>query len=117
MTVLTKRVYEPRSPEDGFRLLVMHYWPRGIRKAHVDGWDKGLAPTRGLLADIRSGAIDSPEYRNRYLLEMATRQDSAIAVEALRERARNETVTLLCWCHDENRCHRSLLRDLVMNEA
>ena len=38
----TKRVYEPREPTDGTRLLVMRLWPRGIKKNHVDAWFKEL---------------------------------------------------------------------------
>ena len=116
MPLKTKRIYEPPEPSDGHRLLVMHYWPRGIRKALVDEWQRALAPSRDLLGDLRSGAIDSPEYRRRYTLEMASQPASAAAIEAVRERAARETVTLMCWCHDEDRCHRTLLRDIINAE-
>ena len=58
MTLCTKRVHDPPSPEDGHRLLVMRLWPRGVRKERVDSWDRGLAPSRELLADLNSGAVD-----------------------------------------------------------
>jgi uncharacterized protein YeaO (DUF488 family) len=32
LTFRVKRVYEGRSPEDGFRVLVDRLWPRGISK-------------------------------------------------------------------------------------
>ena len=37
-----KRVYEPESPDDGYRVLVDRLWPRGIRKdaLHYDSWEK-----------------------------------------------------------------------------
>ena len=113
MPVRTKRIYEPPEPDDGHRLLVMHYWPRGIRKALVDEWDRALAPTKGLLSDLRTGAIDSPTYRTRYRHEMASRPESTAAVEAVRERAERETVTLMCWCPDVNHCHRGLLKEII----
>jgi len=111
--VLTKRVYEPAVPEDGHRLLVMRFWPRGVRKERVDSWQRDLAPSRDLLADFRSGAIDWAAYAERFHGEMASQP---VSIEALRDARRVAAVgllTLLCWCHDETRCHRTLLRDLI----
>ena len=116
MTLRIKRIYEPPEPADGHRLLVMRFWPRGVRKENVDSWDRGLAPTRELLADFNSGAIEWSEFSKRFLLEMSERQESIDAIQALRERSAREVVTLLCWCRDENRCHRSLLRDLLATD-
>ncbi|MDA0798049.1 MAG: DUF488 family protein [Chloroflexi bacterium] len=113
MPILTKRIYEPAEPADGHRLLTMRYWPRGVRKDRVDAWERGLAPTRELLADYRTEAIDWPEYERRYRHEMATRPESIAALDALRQRSANETVTVICGCKDESRCHRTLLKALV----
>lgn len=113
VTIETKRIYAPADPDDGYRLLIMRHWPRGVRKDRVDAWERGLAPTRELLADFNTHAIDWPEYERRFLLEMATRPDALAALDALRQRSRRETVTLICGCADAARCHRSLVRGLV----
>ena len=113
MPLRTKRIYDPPSPDDGFRLLIMRLWPRGIRKGLTDAWDRGLAPSRELLAEFNAGALDWPTYRGRFLHEMATRLDSIEALASLRARAATQTVTLLCSCKDEGRCHRSLVRGLI----
>jgi uncharacterized protein YeaO (DUF488 family) len=113
MPILTKRIYEPTERADGHRLLIMRYWPRGIHKDRVDAWEWGLAPTRELLADYRTEVIDWPEYERRYRHEMATRLDSIVAFQALLQRCANETVTVICGCKDETRCHRTLLKALV----
>ena len=113
MPIRTKRIYEAPSPDDGHRLLVMRVWPRGVRKDRVDGWDRGLAPSRELLTDLRSEAIDWPAFARRFAEEMAARDDSVAALAALRERVRSETVTLLCWEADEAHCHRTLLKALI----
>jgi uncharacterized protein YeaO (DUF488 family) len=113
MPVLTKRVYEPPAPEDGHRLLVMRFWPRGVRKERVDAWQRDLAPSRELLADFRGGAIDWAEYAERFNDEMASQPASIKALREARRLADAGPLTLLCWCHDETRCHRSLLRDLI----
>jgi uncharacterized protein YeaO (DUF488 family) len=113
MPLLTKRIYEPTATADGHRLLVMRFWPRGVRKTAIDSWERALAPTRELLADFRNETIDWPEYARRFRQEMASQPESALALQALAEHASGEAVTLLCWCKDEQRCHRSLLRDIV----
>lgn len=50
MEVRLKRVYDPESPGDGFRVLVDKLWPRGIRKEafHYDLWAKRIAPSTSL---------------------------------------------------------------------
>ncbi len=113
MPIRTKRIYEPGDDGDGHRLLVMRLWPRGVRKERVDAWDRGLAPTRELLSEFQAGAIDWPEYARRFTAEMAVRPDSIESLAALRERAATETITVMCSCKDESRCHRTLLQELV----
>lgn len=108
--VRTKRVYEPRSAEDGYRLLIMRKWPRGVRKDAVDAWDKELGPSLALLAGFRQGSVPWPEYVRRYTAEMRSKP---AVLRAVADRARTETVTLLCGCAEEARCHRSLLKRLV----
>lgn len=48
--IVIKRVYEPYSKEDGFRILVDRLWPRGLskEKAKVDLWLKEVAPSDSL---------------------------------------------------------------------
>jgi uncharacterized protein YeaO (DUF488 family) len=121
--IRTKRWNDPREAEDGYRLLVCRYRPRGVRKSEEtwDAWCKALAPSVELhaLAYGKSGAppLAWDEYTRRYLAEM-TRQRYWIDGFAARLRA-GETITLLCSsaCVDEQRCHRSLLRDLLREAA
>lgn len=117
MSLRTKRIYDPPAAGDGHRLLVMRFWPRGVRKERVDAWDRGLAPSRELLTDLRSEAIDWVTYTRRFHWEMAHRDDAVAAFASLAQRAETETVTLLCWCHDETRCHRTLLKALIEDAA
>lgn len=45
--VVTRRVYDPVGPDDGFRVLVDRLWPRGVsrERAALDLWDKDVAPS------------------------------------------------------------------------
>ncbi len=110
MPVRTKRIYDPPAPGDGFRLLIMRLWPRGIRKSLVSAWEKELGPSPDLLRGFRSGKVSWEEYVERYHGEMAGKPD---LVRTWAERARGETITLLCTCKDESHCHRSLLKVIL----
>ena len=50
----TKRWNDPRGPQDGLRVLITRYRPRGLKKADEtwDVWIKDLAPSAELLADF-----------------------------------------------------------------
>ncbi|MBI3107313.1 MAG: DUF488 family protein [Candidatus Rokubacteria bacterium] len=108
----TKRVYEPRASEDGTRVLVMRLWPRGIRKEAVDLWLKELGAELANLKAYKAGKIGWPEMRRRYLAGLR-RPETRAALDRARVLAREGTVTLLCSCEDERRCHRSLLAQVL----
>lgn len=106
----TKRVYDPAQAEDGFRLLVMRRWPRGIRKDHVSAWERDLGPSNELLDAYLREKVSWPRFAQHYRAEMSA-QESLLA--ELAKRAASETVTLLCGCRDEDRCHRKVLKELL----
>jgi uncharacterized protein YeaO (DUF488 family) len=120
--IRTKRWNDPVEPEDGFRLLICRYRPRGVPKAGEpwDAWCTALAPSPELLAAFygKSGPpIEFPEYERRFRIEMRERE-YWIAGFAERVRA-GETITLLCAssCKDPARCHRSLVQQLIESAA
>ena len=110
--VRTKRIYEPKEPTDGTRLLVMRLWPRGIRKSHVDRWLKELGAELPLIKAWKSGRISWPEFRRRYLAGLK-KPPAKAQLRELKTLARKRRVTLLCSCPDEARCHRRLLKRLL----
>lgn len=118
MPIHTKRWDDPRGPDDGVRVLVTRYRPRGLARADEtwDRWQPELGPSVELHAAAygkRGNALSWNIYRQRYLIEMRAQ---AAAIEALaREVAAGATVTLLCssQCIRESRCHRSLLKELI----
>ena len=112
--IRAKRVYDPAEAKDGARVLIVRLWPRGIRKDRVDLWLKELGPVVPLLRAYRGGKIGWAEYRRRYLAGLA-RPEAQEAVARVRQLAREGSVTLLCGCPDEARCHRSLLRTYLLD--
>jgi uncharacterized protein YeaO (DUF488 family) len=111
-----KRIYDPPSDDDGHRVLSSRYWPRGVPKAAVDEYTTKTAPSRGLLREFKHEGLSWEDYVPRYLEEM--KADSAKSdIKRLAELAESDRITLMCICPDEDRCHRSLLRDLIIEAA
>jgi uncharacterized protein YeaO (DUF488 family) len=114
--VKTKRVYEPVAEADGTRVLIMRYWPRGIRKEKVDIWLRELAPIIPLLRSFLDGKITWAQYRPRYRAGLK-RPEAQAALAEVRALARKGPVTLLCGCADPARCHRTLLQKHLLDSA
>jgi len=114
--IVTKRVYEPAVAGDGTRVLVMRYWPRGIRREKVSVWLRELAPVIPLLRSYLDGKITWAQYRPRYRagLKRSEAQEALAEVRRLAQRGR---VTLLCGCPDPQRCHRTLLHEHLLDSA
>jgi uncharacterized protein YeaO (DUF488 family) len=116
--VKTKRWNDPAEPDDGFRVLITRFRPRGVAKADEtwQQWWPELAPSRQLLADYhgKDGApITFDQYRPRYFEEMRAQ---VFRIRALADRAAaGEVITLLCSsaCTDPAACHRTLLKKLI----
>jgi uncharacterized protein YeaO (DUF488 family) len=116
--IKTKRWNDPAEPDDGYRVLVCRYRPRGVRKDAEtwDAWSPTLGPSRELHADYygkHGPPIAWPEFKRRYLAEMKEQREK-ITSRAARIEA-GETLTLLCSsaCTDPERCHRTLLAGLI----
>jgi uncharacterized protein YeaO (DUF488 family) len=131
LRVKTKRWDDPREADDGFRLLVCRYRPRGLAKDAEtwDAWWKELGPSVALHAAAygKDGQplITWADYEELYEAEM--RMPAPARKIAWLARSINgdgsagdpEPLTLLCSsaCVDENRCHRTLLRQLIERAA
>jgi uncharacterized protein YeaO (DUF488 family) len=106
---------------DGHRILVMRYWPRGMKREAFDEWLRELAPSPALLQKAKSiGSLtdcvstDNVSWAAAYRAEMRLQTAS---IDLLRKRhERGETLTLLCGCHDPSECHRSILADILVSQ-
>lgn len=122
MPIRTKRYNDPIEPEDGYRLLVCRYRPRGVKREGEpwDAWCSALAPSVELHAAAygKTGEVlPWDEYVPRYLREMESQK---FWIRGFAERvARGEIITLLCSsaCVDPARCHRTLLAALLERTA
>jgi uncharacterized protein YeaO (DUF488 family) len=118
MPIHTRRWDDPPGKDEGLRILVTRYRPRGLPKAAEtwDLWMPQLGPSKELHAAAYGKVglgISWQTYLARYRVEMQ-QQTAAIGELANREQA-GETITLLCssQCDRESRCHRSILKELI----
>lgn len=94
--VVTKRAYEPYAPSDGYRVLIDRLWPRGVSKAdaHLDAWEKDVAPSRALREWYGHDPAKWPEFQKRYTEELRAPAAKAVLDDLVRRASRGR-VTLV----------------------
>ena len=110
-----KRIYEPRTPDDGVRILVDRLWPRGISKARagLDLWLKDVAPSAALREWFGHRSERWTEFQRRYREELL----DSTALEQLREIARTQRVTLLYAARDEEHNEAATLAYFLLHDS
>jgi uncharacterized protein YeaO (DUF488 family) len=125
MAVRVVRLGTPRLRGEGLRLGTVRRLPRGVRKADYakrdffDLWLPELAPGEKLVKSAFGKDLTSQEWRRfaaAYRREMAqpTPQRLLAVLAAL---SRQADFSVGCYCEDESRCHRSLLRGLLVEQG
>lgn len=104
-----KRVYENAGPHDGRRFLIERLWPRGIRKAELQGsvWEKEAGPSTELRKWFNHDPKKWEEFQRKYFTELDTRPEAwALILKA----AEHGTITLLYSSHDTEHNNAVALR-------
>jgi uncharacterized protein YeaO (DUF488 family) len=114
MPIAVKRVYEPASRSDGWRVLVDRLWPRGLRKCDVAAeWLRDLAPSN----DLRKWFHAHPErwslFRRRYLKELAAPEAENDLKKLYALAQKKKRLTLLYAAKNETNNNASVLKDLL----
>lgn len=121
MPVRIVRLGSPRSAGEGPRIGTVRRPPRGVPKADFasrdfyDVWLPTLAPSEDLLKAGRAARDDAARWKafvRRYRAEMK-RPDAARVLELLAVLSHAASFSIGCYCADESRCHRSVLRELL----
>lgn len=123
-TIKTRRWNDKPDSDEGFKLLITRYRPRALPKAEEtwDAWWKELGPSKELFDAVYGKgqpAIAWDEYARRYRREMDEPTPRGKIAWLAQSVARGEPLTLLCssLCSDESRCHRTVLRELLLEEV
>ena len=104
-----KRIYQPASAQDGYRILVDRLWPRGVTKqrAHVDCWMRDITPTPALRKWFAHDPEKWAEFKRKYLQELRDNRDAVDELIKLVKTHRR--MTLLYAAHDEEHTHARVL--------
>jgi len=113
--VKIKSIYSPDSPDDGLRILVMRYWPRGIKKERAGLWLRELGPGTGLIKRWKAGELTWTAFAREYRAEFndEARKKAFAELKEIIKKNNSAPVTLLCACTDEETCHRGLLKKML----
>jgi len=120
MTLRIVRLGSARVPDEGLRLGTVRRPPRGVPKERFaaddwyDVWLPQLAPSAELVAEARSAETqaDWRAFVRKYRSEMSA-PDNARLIALLAALSHRTDLSVGCYCEDESRCHRSVLRELL----
>jgi uncharacterized protein YeaO (DUF488 family) len=122
MSIRTFQIGTRREREEGLRLGTVRFLPRGVRKKDYsrlnlfDVWVPVLAPSRKLIRWAKNRDWDAQTRRTffaRYAHEMEENTDSRQVVQLVARLGRRTSLSVGCYCADEERCHRSVLLKLI----
>ena len=119
MPVSIVRLGSPRANGEGLRIGTVRRPPRGVPKADwarrnfYDVWLPTLAPSEPLLKQALAAETDAQwkTFKRRYLAEMKD-SDKSRLLDTLAALSHHGSFAVGCYCENEARCHRSILREL-----
>jgi uncharacterized protein YeaO (DUF488 family) len=120
MSIRVVRLGSPRAPGEGLRIGTVRRPPRGVAKADFakrnfyDLWLPALSPTAGLVKEALQ-ANDAKQWRaftRRFKAELR-RPEAVQILDLLSALSHSANFSVGCYCEDESRCHRSILRELL----
>lgn len=120
MAVRIVRLGSPRAKGEGVRIGTVRRPPRGVAKSEFasrdfyDVWLPDLAPSEALVK-MALAAADERAWRafaKRYRTEM-NRPEARRVLDLLAALSHSADFSVGCYCQDEQRCHRSVLRELL----
>lgn len=112
LDVRTKRAYDPADQNDGYRVLIDHVWPRGIKRQDLSlaEWARELAPSDGLRKWFDHVPERFEEFRARYRAELSSHEEK---LAELRRRARKGPLTIVYAARDREHNNAAVLAELL----
>ena len=120
MTVRIVRLGSDRGHDEGLRIGTVRRPPRGVPKSEYvsqnwyDVWFPNLAPSPELVAQARDA--ETPRDWSNFVKRFRAEMDSPEArrmLDLLAALSHHANFSVGCYCAEESRCHRSVLRDLL----
>ncbi|MBY4692567.1 DUF488 family protein [Burkholderia latens] len=120
MAIRIVRLGSPRAAGEGVRIGTVRRPPRGVPKPefatrdYYDVWLPTLSPSAELVAQAQAADTDAEwrAFTRRFRAEMA-HGDAPKVLDLLAALSATSAFSIGCYCDDEHRCHRSVLRELL----
>ena len=120
MAIRVVRLGTDRLPGEGLRIGTVRRPPRGVPKSdfasknYYDVWLPILSPSpETVKLGLKSESDrDWAKFTKRYRTEMS-KPEPAATLNLLAALSRNADFSVGCYCENEERCHRSVLRELL----
>lgn len=120
MALRVVRLGTPRAPGEGLRVGTVRRPPRGVPKSEYasrdiyDVWLPIVAPSEALVKEALGPTNEQSwkSFTRRYRAEMKSPEARRI-LDLLAALSHTADFSVGCYCEDESRCHRSVLRDLL----
>jgi uncharacterized protein YeaO (DUF488 family) len=120
MGVRIVQLGSPRQRDEGLRIGTVRRPPRGVPRAEFarrnfyDVWLPALAPTAELvsLAMSASSKADWNRFVRGYRAQMNAPDEKRL-LDLLAALSKTTDFSVGCYCKQEDRCHRSVLRSLL----
>ena len=124
MAVRIVRLGTQRAEGEGIRIGTVRRPPRGVPKTQYasqnwfDLWFPNLAPSAELVKLGQSAQTEGEwkVFLRKYRAEMADTEKSR-PLDLLAALSHQTNFSVGCYCPDERRCHRSILRDLLLERG
>ena len=124
MALRIVRLGTPRLPDEGLRIGTVRHPPRGVRKEDFaerdfyDVWYPELSPTSALVKQALAAETDQAwtVFVRAFRKEMAT-PAARHALELVAALSHRTDLSIGCYCENEARCHRSVLRELLADDG
>lgn len=124
MSIRIVRLGTPRAANEGLRIGTVRRPPRGVpktefaRRDYYDVWYPNLAPS---VETMKLGqAATTPAafkaFAKAFRAEMST-PENAHTFALLAKLSESTNLAMGCYCEDESRCHRSILRELLVEHG
>ena len=120
MTLRIVRLGSPRLKGEGTRIGAVRHLPRGVRKERyavddwLDVWYPELSPSAPLVK--RALGAKSDKEWNAFVRSFRAEMKTPAAqhtLQLLATLSHDSDFSIGCYCEDESRCHRSVLRELL----
>ena len=120
MSISVVRLGTPRADDEGLRIGTVRRPPRGVAKNdfarldYYDVWFPNLSPSAELVKAAMKASDERAlaAFRRKFRQEMNA-PDRSRELDLLAALSHHTKMSLGCYCEDESRCHRSVLRELL----